>query len=423
MGKKILIILIWFLSLIIVSIYTYQNPDKFELIKTYFSKAEKREIKFSGTPIIIMSGNSFIVGVSKEFSFTERTAFLIHDENVLNFDANLLKIYTQDGHLLENYKTTKLNLPDTFTTLKNGGVKSIFIHNKSEFALISSLKNDCYYASIILLNNSKELLKTKCLPKEEIDFNGLGSSHIHHDGKILLSIGTPEQSSSAIRALAQDTNSMFGKILEINNNDLDKIIKGEKINLEVKMYTLGHRNPQGLTKMHESFFSVEHGPKGGDELNKIIKDKNYGWPKVSYGTQYFYDGEGKAFEINHEKNQFEEPLFALVPSVGISAINTCPTKLKEYYKKPCLLALSLLGNSLRPGRSVIIYLLNEKLNKVHSVEQIHLLEDPENDYLTMRHFVTNSKNELYEDIDGNIYVSVDRRGIYKLNFTGFRNLY
>ena len=135
----------------------------------------------------------------------------------------------------------------------------------------------------------------------------------------------------------------------------------------------------------------------------------------------YFDKEGKAYEINHEKNQFEEPLFALVPSVGISAINTCPTKLKEYYKKPCLLALSLLGNSLRPGRSVIIYLLNEKLNKVHSVEQIHLLENPRNDYLTMRHFVTNSKNELYEDIDGNIYVSVDRRGIYKLDFTGFRN--
>ena len=421
MGKKVLIILIWFLSLIIVAAYTYENPDKFKPIKTYFSKAKKQEIEFAGTPILTMPGNSFIVGVSEEFSFTGKSAFLIHDENVSNFDQNSLKIYTQDGHLLENRKRTKLNLPDTFTTLKNGGIKTIFIHNKSEFALISSLKNDCYYASIILLNNSKELFKTQCLPKEEIDFNGLGSSHIHHGDEILLSIGTPEQSSSAIRALAQDTNSMFGKILKINNNDLDKIIKGEKSNLEVKVYTLGHRNPQGLTKIEESFFSVEHGPKGGDELNKIIEDKNYGWPKVSYGTQYFYDEKGKAYEINHEKNKFEEPLFALVPSVGISAINTCPRKLKEYYKKPCLLALSLLGNSLRPGRSLIIYLLNEKLNKVHSVEQIHLVVAPGNDYLTMRHFVTNSKNELYEDINGNIYVSVDRRGIYKLNFAGFRN--
>ena len=44
MGKKISIILIWFLSLIIVSIYTYQNPDKFELIKSYFSKNSYKQI-------------------------------------------------------------------------------------------------------------------------------------------------------------------------------------------------------------------------------------------------------------------------------------------------------------------------------------------------------------------------------------------
>ena len=46
MGKKILIILIWLLSIVIISIYTYENPDKFELIKNYFSIAKKQEIKF-----------------------------------------------------------------------------------------------------------------------------------------------------------------------------------------------------------------------------------------------------------------------------------------------------------------------------------------------------------------------------------------
>ena len=177
---------------------------------------------------------------------------------------------------------------------------------------------------------------------------------------------------------------------------------------------MGHRNPQGLTKINDSIFSVEHGPKGGDELNKIIKDKNYGWPKVSYGTKYGYDKEKKSYKISHENNQFEEPLFALVPSVGISAINNCPEKLKNHYKKPCLLALSLYGNDLRPGRSIIIYLLNRNMNKVHSVEQIYLRDD-----LKLRHFVTNSKNELYEDEKGNIYVSADRKGIYKLSFTNF----
>ena len=193
-------------------------------------------------------------------------------------------------------------------------------------------------------------------------------------------------------------------------------IKGEKNNLEVKVYTLGHRNPQGLTKIEESFFSVEHGPKGGDELNKIIEDKNYGWPKVSYGTQYLYDENGKPYEINHENNDFEEPLFALIPSVGISALNVCPTILQEYYKKHCLIALSLYGNSHMPGRSIIIYLLNEKMNKVHSTEKIYL-----RDNLKLRHFVTNSKNELYEDKNGNIYISADKEGIYRISFKYFRN--
>ena len=177
---------------------------------------------------------------------------------------------------------------------------------------------------------------------------------------------------------------------------------------------MGHRNPQGLTKINDSIFSVEHGPKGGDELNKIIKGRNYGWPKVSYGIKYGHDKEIKSYEISHENNQFEEPLFALVPSVGISAVNVCPTKLKNHYKKPCLLALSLYGNDLRPGRSVIIYLLNEKMDKVQSVEKIYLKHD-----LKLRHFVTDSKNELYEDEKGCIYVSVDRKGIYKLCFTNF----
>ena len=87
------------------------------------------------------------------------------------------------------------------------------------------------------------------------------------------------------------------------------------------------------------------------------------------------------------------------------------SKWKNYYKKPCLPALSLYGNSLRPGRSILIYLLNEKIDQVHSIEKIFL-----RDNLKLRHFVTNSKNELYEDKDGNIYISADKQGIYKLSF-------
>ena len=92
-----------------------------------------------------------------------------------------------------------------------------------------------------------------------------------------------------------------------------------------------------------------------------------------------------------------------------------PRKIYNHYKKNCIIALSLYGNSLRTGRSLLIFLLDENFNQVHSVEKIFL----GNDY-TMRHFMTNSKNELYEDDEGSIYVSVDKKGIFKISFNDFR---
>ena len=61
-------------------------------------------------------------------------------------------------------------------------------------------------------------------------------------------------------------------------------------NIEYNIFSLGHRNPQGLVVKDDFIFSLEHGPQGGDELNIILKGKNYGWPITSYGTRY-YDGK------------------------------------------------------------------------------------------------------------------------------------
>lgn len=414
--KSFFFIPIWIISLILVSLFVYENPEKVEIVKDFFSSKKKVVIESEEGELLRSDGNSFVIEFFKELSLSEKTAFIIHDDKIKNFDKDSLEIYFQNGYLYEKSDLIKLNLSKNFTTLKNGGVKTIFDHKGKKFALISSAKENCFYASVVLIHDEKELFKTQCLPSKKIDFNGLGSSNIHLNEKIYLSIGTPEQSSHKIRILAQDDDSFFGKIIELDKTDLDKIIDNSQENLNPKIYTKGHRNPQGLTKIGKSFFSVEHGPRGGDELNKIIDQKNYGWPIVSYGTQYDYDEDGKAYEINHEINQFEEPLFAFVPSVGISALNVCPTILQEYYKKHCLIALSLYGNSHMPGRSIIIYLLNEKMNKVHSTEKIYL-----RDNLKLRHFVTNSKNELYEDKNGNIYISADKEGIYRISFKYFRN--
>ena len=415
-SKKIIIGLVWLASVVFSVLYTFENPEKIEILKNYFIVNKNIPTEAKQEELLRYPGNSFVVEVSKKISISEKTAFIIHEENDKNFNKRKLEIYFQNGYLYKDSKLEKINLPDSFTILKNGGIKGVFVYKNIKFALVSLLEDDCFYASIISLDKGKKIFKGKCLPNKKIDFNGLGSSHVHLENKIFLSIGAPEQESFDIRELAQKNDSVYGKIVTINKNDLNQVIKGEKNKINLNIFTSGHRNPQGLTKIDKAFFAVEHGPKGGDELNKIFEGKNYGWPKASYGTQYLYDQDGKAYKINHENNGFEEPLFAFVPSIGISSLNTCPVKLKDYYNKPCLLALSLYGNYLRRGNSIIIYLLNEKMDKVHSVEKIYLGKD-----LKLRHFVTNKKNELYEDKNGSIYVSADKKGIYKLNFSRFRN--
>ena len=164
MRKFIFIfILIWLVSVIIASIYTYEHPETIERIKYNFEKHLPSKVKFEQGPYNVSIGNSFVVEFSQEISFSEKTAFIVHDENVLNFNENSLKIYFQNGYLLKNSKLEMINLPNTFTTAKNGGVKTIFISNDKEFALISSKKNKCFYSSIVFLDNGKELFKTKCL--------------------------------------------------------------------------------------------------------------------------------------------------------------------------------------------------------------------------------------------------------------------
>ena len=120
--------------------------------------------------------------------------------------------------------------------------------------------------------------------------------------------------------LAQSLDSDMGKIIFINLENSEKII-----------YSYGHRNPQGLLVDGNIVLATEHGPYGGDEINKITYGKNYGWPIASYGTSYPSIGIFKKHKFtreeylkSHEDNNFEEPIFSFVPSIGISQIIKVP---------------------------------------------------------------------------------------------------
>ena len=409
---------LWFVTIIYTAIWTFENPEKIEKIKSEFKKNKKVETQLVTSEGINIAANSFTVKLSQVLENNTKTAFVTYPSNIKKFDRLNLTIFTQTGMKIQRNDSKKINLPDYFTLQRNGGVKTIFYFEDKTFALISGSEGKCFFASIIFLTNGEEVFRSKCLPENPSnnDFNGLGSSNVHFDDSILITLGTPEKHLSKNSLLAQEDTSMFGKILEITKKDLNEVLEKNTKELKIKIFSKGHRVPQGLTILNNKVFNVEHGPKGGDELNQVERYKNYGWPVVSYGTNYLKvsGGDGKSIKVNHEEGGYEEPLFAFVPSVGISALNNCPSILKNYYKKPCLMALSLYGNNLRKGHSLIIFLLNENLDKVQSIEKIFL------DNLILRHFVTDKKNIVYEDEEGAIYVSADKKGIYKIEFTDFR---
>jgi glucose/arabinose dehydrogenase len=86
-----------------------------------------------------------------------------------------------------------------------------------------------------------------------------------------------------------------------------------------EIFSYGHRNIQGLTKDFESnvIWLHEHGPQGGDEVNRILKGKNYGWPTITYGAEY-----GSGFKIGEgtEKAGMEQPSYYWDPSIAPSGL-------------------------------------------------------------------------------------------------------
>ena len=213
-------------------------------------------------------------------------------------------------------------------------LKDILIFNNLVFiSYTEEIKEDCWNTSIVYGNMDYENIQFKKLfsPKECVhstnnvdkQFNALqsGGKIIALDNNHIL-FSTGEYRS---RYLAQDNQSVNGKIIRININNND-----------YEIISMGHRNPQGLyfDKNNNFILETEHGPQGGDEINLINIDSslqneipNYGWPISSAGEHY----GGRSEENNpiyekyplhnsHSEYGFKEPLKSFVPSIGISEI-------------------------------------------------------------------------------------------------------
>jgi glucose/arabinose dehydrogenase len=101
------------------------------------------------------------------------------------------------------------------------------------------------------------------------------------DGTLLLTTGE----GFNYREAAQDINSGLGKVMRMNDDGSPAA--GNPFPEAPYVYTYGHRNPQGLAVAGDgTIWLHEHGPKGGDEVNRLEPGLNYGWPAVTYGIDY-----------------------------------------------------------------------------------------------------------------------------------------
>lgn len=412
--KKILFLSIFFLTSVFIG---YDNPklvekpknyikfylknmnliDNFAVDKIKIKETEKEKYKIEEGNQLIVEGNSYNLILSKQINFDGRTAgFFVDNLDNKKFEFD---IFLQNGLNINNNFTKEIFLPKDTSFDQNGGLKSIFEVNGKKIAITSNKNFNCAYAVIYEIETKINLLKTKCLPDiKNVDFNGLGGAVIEKDNYIYLSIGAPEWDSKQISSLAQDKKYFYGKIIRIKKEYFINNLEKEPV---IDIFTYGHKNPQGLTYSDKHFFSIEHGPQGGDEINLIIKGKNYGWPKVSYGTEY-NNGKGyKKFD-----KQFEKPMFTFLPSIAPSSISKCPENLKKYYSNNiCLLFLTLKEMSL-----YVLLIDKSKLNVI-SFEKFEIGE-------RMRHF-GKKDNKLYEK-NNVFFVSADGAGIFSATFDNFR---
>jgi glucose/arabinose dehydrogenase len=142
---------------------------------------------------------------------------------------------------------------------------------------------------------------------------------IDRKGYLFVSLGDRSQSPPWLKAQEMDTD--LGKMIHITSDGKpapdNPFLNTPGVLPEI--WSSGHRTPQGLTinPLTGELWEVEHGPRGGDELNKPAAGKNYGWPVIVHGIDYPGDTIGQGIT---EKAGMEQPLYYWDPVIAPSGL-------------------------------------------------------------------------------------------------------
>ncbi len=306
---------------------------------------------------------------------------------LVNDKGNISEI---DNNLILNQNEDQLNPKIIESNLPSLTVLDIFVHKDELFISGIDKSSDCknealdkdsnvttkrLFGNYIILSakiNSSFYNFNKFFKSNECGKNIMGgrmkSFSINGSEGILFTTSDSFRIKGTPNDKSQRLDSIYGKTIFIDFEDQDVLI-----------YSIGHRNAQGLYVDNDIILETEHGPRGGDEINKIINNKNYGWPKVSYGTIYPYNKLKKPkYKKNHNINGFEEPIFSYVPSIGISEIIKVPNNFNSSFWQNNFLISSLGARSLfrvKFDEDYTKILFNEKILIGERIRDLMFLEE------------------------------------------------
>ncbi len=262
-------------------------------------------------------------------------------------------ITEKEGHLSvfdlnKNTKSFTYTFKDVLNYRQGGLLDTLHLTFKGSQYIFSCYQDKKYDLVISRHQLSKnKLIKKKIFFKSNYKSrNGLhfGCRMIYLNESIYITLGDRGK-----RENSQNPNNFPGSILRLPLNETTN----KQINFwRPNIFSIGHRNPQGLIFIEKfnEIWSHEHGPKGGDEINIIKKGKNYGWPIITYGKEYW----GGPIGQTGPKEGYEEPIWKWIPSIAPSGIAFYDN---DYFKK---LRGSILIGSLKFKSLYILKLKNKR---------------------------------------------------------------
>lgn len=198
-------------------------------------------------------------------------------------------------------------------------------------------------------------------------------SRVVFDGKGHVFITTGEHARRAESILAQDLNTTYGKVIRVfpdgSTPDNNPFAKGGGVET---IWSYGHRNIQGaaIEPGTGRLWTIEHGPRGGDELNTPEPGKNYGWPVITYGINYNGSEVGEGIT---QAEGMEQPRYFWDPVIAPSGMSFYSGTMFQEWEGNLLIA-GLAGALVRvviEGDRIIgeEYLLTD-LGRIRDVEVI-----------------------------------------------------